>query len=165
MMKDGNIKIIDYKQEYASQFDALDYAYWGKNEIEVPSSEIDDKSIVKLAIKDEKVVGLLHFKMIGDLIDVYHILVNDKFYHQGIATALMKEGLKEIDKQNIKTLIAHAVEHDGKINAEKLLKQFDFHEIYRVKEYWNALYPGEYCKQCGNNHCRCGVVVYIKQMN
>lgn len=163
-MINKDIKIIDYIETYATQFDALDYSYWGNSEEGEASGEIDDKSIVKLAIKDDKVIGLLHFKIIGDSVNAYHVLVDHQFYQQGIATALMEEGLKEISKYNIHTMIAHAVEHDGQVNAEKLLKHFGFQESYRVKEYWDALYPGSYCKQCGNNHCHCGVVVYIKQI-
>lgn len=76
----------------------------------------------------------------------------------------MQEALIEIDKRNIKTLIAHAVEHDGIVNARRLLEKFGFKEIYNVENYWNSLEPGEYCKQCGNNNCHCGVVVFLKHI-
>ena len=39
-----------------------------------------------------------------------------------------------------------------------------FRELYRINNYWNSLYPGEYCKQCGSNNCHCGVIVFLKRL-
>lgn len=158
------LKIVNYINNYDSQLDALDEAYWGICETEKVSSEIKERDIVKIAIYDNVVVGFLHFKQIGDLIDCYHILIDNSYQRQGIATRLMQEALFEAEKRNIKTLIAHAVEHDGYVNARKLLEKFGFKEMYRVKGYWNSLYPNEYCKQCDSNSCHCGVVVYLKNL-
>lgn len=72
--------------------------------------------------------------------------------------------MNKIKEKNFKTIIAHAVEHEGVINAERLLKRFDFKELYRVKNYWESLYPGSYCKQCDSRKCHCNVVVYQKNL-
>lgn len=104
----------------------------------------------------------MHFKPIGDLLDCYHILVADSYQRKGVATKLFEEDLVEVKKRHFKTLIAHAVEHDGQVNAFSLLKKVGFTEIYRVSNYWEALEPGEYCKQCQSNCCHCGVVVFMK---
>lgn len=157
-------EVIDYNKNYSEQIDLLDENYWGKCETEKVSEDIKENDIVKVALIDNKVIGLLHFKQIGDLIDCYHILVADEYQKQGVATKLMQEAILEIKSRNVRTLIAHAVIHDGAINASKLLKKFGFNEIYRVNNYWDSLYPGEYCKQCGNNNCHCGVVVFIKNI-
>lgn len=158
------LEIIDYNSNYSLQVDTLDEKYWGVCETEKASSEIKQNDIVKIALMDNVVVGLLHFKQIGNLIDCYHILVDDNYQNQKIATRLMEKALTEVDRRNVKTLIAHAVEHDGVINAQQLLENFGFTEFYRVDNYWESLYPGAYCKQCDNCHCHCGVVVYIKKL-
>lgn len=159
------LKIINYDKDYSEKVDKLDEKYWGSCETDKVSKDIKPSDIVKIAIIDEAVIGLLHFKQIGDLIDCYHILVDSEYQRQGIATKMMEEALSEVKKRNIKTLVAHAVEHDGVINAGKLLKNFGFEEMYTVNNYWNSLYPDEYCKQCRNNACHCGVVVFLKNLN
>lgn len=158
------LEIIAYNSNYSSQIDKLDENYWGICETDKASYDIKENDIVKIALINGVVVGLLHFKQIGNLIDCYHILVDDNYQKQGIATSLMQEALTEVDKRNIKTLIAHAVEHDEIVNAKGLLQKFGFKEIYNVENYWNSLYPGEYCKQCDNNNCHCGVVVFLKNL-
>lgn len=159
------LEIIDYNSNYSLQVDTLDEKYWGVCETDKASFEIKQNDIVKIALMNNVVVGLLHFKQIGDLIDCYHILVDDNYQNQKIATRLMEEALTEVDRRNVKTLVAHAVEYDGIVNARKLLEKFGFQEIYSVTNYWNSLYPNEYCKQCGNNNCHCGVVVFLKTLN
>ena len=156
------LEIIDYNKCYADEVDKLDIEYWGKCESTNVSEDIKQNDIVKLALIDNKLVGLLHFKPIGNLLDCYHVLVDNNFQRQGIASSLMSEALKEAENRKFKTLIAHAVEHDGKVNARKLLEKFGFIEVYSVNNYWDSLYPNEFCKQCGNNSCHCGVVVFMK---
>lgn len=157
-------RITDYNDKYALQVDKLDENYWGACETKKVSEDIKENDIAKLALVNDNVVGLLHFKQIGDLIDCYQILVDANYQHQKIATKLMEEALASASKRNVKTLIAHAVEHDSVVNAKKLLENFGFKEMYKVNNYWNSLYPGEYCKQCDNNSCHCGVVVFIKNL-
>lgn len=158
------VEIIDYVDKYADAINNLDEEYWGICETDKASAEIKKGDIVKIALIGDTVVGLLHFKAIGNLIDCYHILVRDEYQHQGIATDLMQKALNDISKKNFITLIAHAVEHEGNVNARRLLENFGFSEIYSVKDYWNSLYSGEYCKQCDSYNCHCGVVVYIKDL-
>lgn len=50
---------------------------------------------MKLALIDNKVVGILHFKQLGDLIDCYHILVEGKYQKLGIGSALLGCAIKE----------------------------------------------------------------------
>lgn len=157
-------KIINYIDEYATQVNNLDEKYWGISETNKVSEEIKKNDIAKIALKDDTVIGLLHFKQVGDLIDCYHILVDDEYQHKGIASKLMESALNEVMNRNVKTLIAHAVEHDGVVNAQRLLEKFHFKKIYKVNNYWNSLYPNEYCKQCNSNECHCGVVVFIKEL-
>lgn len=157
-------KIINYIDAYATQVNNLDEKYWGICETNKVSEEIKKNDIAKIALKDDTVIGLLHFKQIGDLIDCYHILVDDEYQHKGIATKLMESAINEVMNRNVKTLIAHAVEHDGVVNAQRLLEKFNFKKIYKVNNYWNSLYPNEYCKQCNSNECHCGVVVFIKEL-
>ena len=47
------------------------------------------------ALIDNKVVGILHFKQLGDLIDCYHILVEGKYQKLGIGSALLGCVIKE----------------------------------------------------------------------
>lgn len=157
------IEIFNYNLNYSKQIDDLDEDYWGNSEAGKVSESIKLNDIVKIAIINNEVVGMLHFKIIGDLVDAHHILVSNNYQNQGIGTLLMKSAFKELEDKNIKNIIAHAVEHDWQVNAEKLLKKFGFVENYRVKKYWNSLYPGEYCKQCNNNNFHCCVVVFIKK--
>lgn len=159
------LKIIDYELKYSKAIDELDYSYWANSETDgSSSSEIKDGDIVKIALLDEKVVGLLHIRLIGDLADFYHILVLKEHWKLGIGTKLMQSALDKLYNMNIKTMIASAVEFEGHVNSEKLLRKFGFEEMYRVKNYWNSLYPGHYCEQCGNNNCHCGVVVFLKKL-
>ena len=117
-----------------------------------------------MAFFDNELIGFLHFKQIGDLIDCSNVLVKEKYRNHNVATKLMSEAFLETNKRNIKILVAHAVEHDGVVNAKRLLEKFSFEEIYNVKNYWRSLYPGEFCKQCKSNDCHCGVVVYLKRI-
>lgn len=136
----------------------------GTCETDKVSKEIKENDIVKVALVNDKVIGFLHFKPIGDLVDCYHILVKEDYQKNGVATKLMESALVEVKNRSLKTLIAHAVEHEGKVNAKKLLEKFGFKEIYKVKNYWRSLYPGEYCKQCDSYECNCGVVVYLRNL-
>lgn len=88
-----------------------------------------------------------------------------KYQKLGIGSALLGSAIKEAQQRNIKTLVAHAVEHDGVVNSKKLFEKYGYVEIYSVKDYWESLYPSEYCKQCDSNKCKCGVVVLIKTLN
>lgn len=163
---DNQIYFVDYDKKYNEGIDLLDESYWGDFDTIKPSvsSIIKENDIVKLAVIDDKVIGLLHFKPIGDLIDCYHILVSEKYQKQGIASKLFEEAMIEIELGNFSTLIAHAVEHNGKVNAKNLLEKFGFKEIYKVKDYWKSLYPNDFCKKCNSNDCHCGVVVFLKNM-
>ncbi|MCI8545293.1 MAG: GNAT family N-acetyltransferase [Bacilli bacterium] len=158
------VTIINYDRKYAEEIDKLDQEYWGICETTNVSDEIRDQDIVKLAKLEDYIVGIIHFKPIGDLIDAYHLLVKPENQGQGIGNLLMKEALKETLKNDFKTVIAHAVEFEGNINAKKILETNGFQELYRVKNYWESLYPGSYCKQCNSYQCHCGVVVYRKNL-
>lgn len=128
------------------------------------SREIKENDIVKIALVDDKVIGFLHFKQIGNLIDCYHALIQRDYRNKGIATKMMENAIEEAKHRDVKTLIVHAVEHDGVVNARRQLENCGFKEIYSVENYWEALYPGEYCKQCKSNKRHCGVVVMIKHL-
>lgn len=158
------VEIIDYDKKYAEEIDKLDQEYWGICETSKVSDEIRNQDIVKLAKLENHVVGIIHFKPIGDLVDAYHLLVKSEKQGQGIGSLLMEEALKEVLKKGFKTVIAHTVEFEGKINAKKILEVNGFQELYKVKNYWEALYPGSYCKQCNSYQCHCGVVVYQKNL-
>lgn len=119
-------EIIDYNKEYDFQIDSLDEEYWGTCETDKVSKEIKENDIVKVALVNDKVIGFLHFKPIGDLVDCYHILVKEDYQKNGVATKLMESALVEVKNRSLKTLIAHAVEHEGKVNAKKLLEKFGF---------------------------------------
>lgn len=157
-------EIKDYNSKYSSQVDDLDKEYWGECETDKVSNDIKENDIVKIAVIDDKVIGFLHFKQIGDFIDCYHVLILEKYRNKGIATKMMEIAITEAKKKNIKTLIVHAVEQDGVVNARMMLEKCGFKEIYSVKNYWESIYPGEYCKQCDSNKCHCGVVVFIKYL-
>ena len=161
-----NYYIKDYDSVYDEQLDLLDDNYWGENSgTKKVSEDINDDDIFKIALINNELVGFLHFKQIGDMIDCYHILVKEDYQKHNIASNLMTQAMIEINNRDVKNLIAHAVMHDGNINAKKLLEKFGFKEIYRVNNYWNSLYPGEFCKQCNSNNCHCGVVVYLKSLD
>lgn len=78
------IKVIDYNKKYAKQVDIFDQNYWGVNEGETPSDEIEAHNIVKLALDKDKVVGIIYFKLIGNLIGFHQILGENSYQNQGI---------------------------------------------------------------------------------
>lgn len=59
------LNIIDYIDKYADEINNLDEEYWGICETDKVSAEIKKGDIVKIALIDDTVVGLLHFKTIG----------------------------------------------------------------------------------------------------
>lgn len=89
------LEIKDYDLVYASQVNKLDEDYQGICETCKVIEDIKENDIVKLALIDNKVVGILHFKQLGDLIDCYHILVEGKYQKLGIGSALLGCAIKE----------------------------------------------------------------------
>ena len=158
------MEIVKYSTKYNDAINQLDLDYWGPCGTDKASDEMQKGDIIRLALEDGELIGLLHFKPIGDLLDCYHILVADSYQRKGVATKLFEDAFLEIRDRNFKSLVAHAVEHEGKVNALPLLQKFGFLEIYRVTNYWSVLEPLAYCKQCQSNHCHCGVVVFLKKM-
>jgi len=158
------MEIIDYNEHYALKLNKLDSNYWGYNKKDNISDKITSQDIMKLAIIDDKVIGMLDLKIIENLADLNQILIEEKYQKQGVGTKLMEKSIQELKKKNIETMIAHAVECNGNINSKKLLKNFGFKELSRVQNYWNSVYPNHYCKQCDSKNCYCGVVVYMKEM-
>lgn len=160
-----DIVYVPYEEKYLEEMDYIEDAYWSLEEDESINDEIDDNSIIEVALDDNHVVGFLHAQVIGDQLEIHNILVKDEYQKKGIATHLMEDILKKTDDLGIKTSIANAVAIRGEhINSEKLLKKFGYKEIYRVEGYWDAIYPGYYCRQCDSKKCCCSNVVFLKNM-
>lgn len=159
------IKYVPYEEKYLSEMDILEDNYWGLEDGESLSDEIDDNSIIEVALDGDKVVGLLQVQILGDLMEIHNILVDDKYQRMGIATRLMSDMMKKAENLGIKNAIANAVAIRGEhINSEKILLNFGFEEMYRVEGYWDAIYPGYYCRQCDTKKCYCSNVVFLKRM-
>ena len=160
-----NITYVKYDERYLREMDEIEDAYWGLEDGESIKDEIDDNSIIEVALDDNHVVGFLHAQVIGDAMEIHNVLVKDEYQKKGIATRLMENVLKEAYSLNIKTSIANAVAIRGRhINSEKLLKKFGYKDIYRIEGYWDAIYPGYYCRQCDSKKCYCSNVVFLKIM-
>lgn len=145
--------------------DELEDAYWSLETGESINDEIDNNSIIEVAIDNNHVVAFLHAQIIGDQLEIHNVLVKDEYQRRGIATHLMEDILNKAIDLKIKTSIANAVAIRGDIiNSEALLKAFGYEEIYRVEGYWDAIYPGYYCRQCDSKKCYCSNVVFLKRM-
>lgn len=160
------IKYIDYKESFLKEMDMLDDSYWGLEENESIKDEIDKNSIIKVALNEEdKVVGFIHAQKIGDLLEIHNLLVKEEFQKMGIGSHLLKDILEIGKNLEMKNSIANAVAIKGEhINSEKLLLNFGYQPIYRVNHYWDAIYPGYYCRQCNSNECICANVVFLKKI-
>lgn len=159
------IRYVPYEEKYLGEMDILEDNYWGLEDGESLADEIDDNSIIEVALDGDKVVGLLQVQILGDLMEIHNILVDDKYQRMGIATRLMEDMMKKAEDLGIKNAIANAVLVRGEhINSEKLLLNNGFEEMYRVQGYWDAIYPGYYCRQCDLRKCHCGNVVFLKRM-
>lgn len=160
-----NIKYVSYDEKYLREMDELEDAYWSLETGESINDEIDNNSIIEVAIDNNHVVGFLHAQVIGDQLEIHNVLVKDEYQRRGIATHLMEDILSKAVSLKIKTSIANAVAIRGDIiNSEALLKKFGYEEIYRVEGYWDAIYPGYYCRQCDSKKCYCSNVVFLKRM-
>ena len=74
-------------------------------------------------------MGFVHAQKIGDLLEIYNVLVK-KDYHKGIATHLMQDILDVAVNLKMKNSITNAVAIRGEhINSEKLLKKFGYQKI------------------------------------
>lgn len=154
---------VPYEEKYLSEMDKIEDAYWSLESDESIKDEIDDNSIIEVVLDDNHVVGFLHAQVIGDQLEIHNVLVKNDYQRRGIATHLMDDILKRAYDLGIKTSIANAVAIRGEhINSEKLLKKFGYKEIYRVEGYWDAIYPGYYCRQCDSHKCYCSNVVFLK---
>lgn len=160
-----NIKYVSYDEKYLSEMDEIEDAYWSLETGESINDEIDNNSIIEVALDNNHVVGFLHAQVIGDQLEIHNVLVKDEYQRRGIATHLMEDILNKAIDLKIKTSIANAVAIRGDIiNSEALLKAFGYEEIYRVEGYWDAIYPGYYCRQCDSKKCYCSNVVFLKRM-
>lgn len=160
-----NIAYVSYDEKYLREMDELEDAYWSLEAGESINDEIDNNSIIEVALDNDHVVGFLHAQVIGDQLEIHNVLVKDEYQRQGIATHLMDDILNKTKHFKIKTSIANAVAIRGEyINSEALLKAFGYEEIYRIEGYWDAIYPGYYCRQCDSNKCYCSNVVFLKRM-
>ena len=157
------VKIIDYDEKFLNQIEILDGDYWGRNSQEKYGDTINEHSLIKLAIEDNKLIGLIHCQIIGDLLDIYHLLIQQDYQKRGIGTLLMNAIMEEVDKRNIQNSIANAVITKGEhMNAEKILLHFGYQEMYRVNDYWHSLEPDIYCSACKSNNCKCGSAFFLK---
>lgn len=160
-----NIKYVSYDEKYLREMDELEDAYWSLETGESINDEIDNNSIIEVAIDNNHVVAFLHAQVIGDQLEIHNVLVKEEYQRHGIATHLMEDILNKAIDLKIKTSIANAVAIRGDIiNSEALLKKFGYEEIYRVEGYWDAIYPGYYCRQCDSKKCYCSNVVFLKRM-
>lgn len=160
-----NIKYVSYDEKYLSEMDEIEDAYWSLEVGESINDEIDNNSIIEVALDNNHVVAFLHAQVIGDQLEIHNVLVKDEYQRRGIATHLMEDILNKAIDLKIKTSIANAVAIRGDIiNSEALLKAFGYEEIYRVEGYWDAIYPGYYCRQCDSKKCYCSNVVFLKRM-
>lgn len=160
-----NIKYVSYDEKYLSEMDEIEDAYWSLEVGESIKDEIDNNSIIEVALDNNHVVAFLHAQIIGDQLEIHNVLVKDEYQRRGIATHLMEDILSKAVSLKIKTSIANAVAIRGDIiNSEALLKAFGYEEIYRVEGYWDAIYPGYYCRQCDSKKCYCSNVVFLKRM-
>lgn len=160
------ISYVDYKEKYLQEMDQLEDNFWGLEEQESIQDEIDKNSLIRVALNEEnRVVGFIHAQVIGDLLEIHNILIKENYQKRGIGSHLLKEILEQGKMLGMKNSIANAVVIKGEyINSEKLLLNFGYKPIYRVNDYWEAIYPGYYCKQCDSNPCYCDNVVFLKSM-
>lgn len=160
-----NILYVNYDEKYLKEMDEMEDNYWGLEDDESIKDEIDNNSIIEVALLDNHVVGFLHAQVLGDQLEIHNVLVKEEYQKCGIATHLMEDMLKSASDLKMKTSIANAVAIRGeRINSLPLLKKFGYEEIYRVERYWDAIYPGYYCRQCDSRKCYCSNVVFLKRM-
>ncbi len=160
------ISYVDYNEKYLNEMDRLEARFWGLEYQESILDEIDKNSMIRVALNEQNcVVGFIHAQVIGDLLEIHNILVREDEQKKGIGWHLLKEMLEKGQNLGIKNSIANAVVIKGEyINSEKLLLNFGYKPIYRVNGYWEAIYPGYYCKQCDSKPCYCDNVVFLKNL-
>jgi Acetyltransferases len=157
-----DIKIVDYEEKYAEEIDKIESIEWQTDGI---VNVLDENSIALVAKKEEEVIGTIYGNEVGDLFILDVLIIKKEYQNKGIGTALMTEMFNKIKNKNIKNILAKVVFSNNHMNAEGLIKKFNFKETLRIKGYWGSKYPDISCKVCNCMPCECTCVFYIKEIN
>ena len=159
----NNIKIIDFEEKYATEIDNIEADEW---EADGVINEFNNGSIIKVAIKENEVIGTIYGKIIGDLFILDVLIIKKEYRSSGIGTKLMMELFNVLNNnEKVKNILVKAVFSNNKMNIEGLMKKFEFKEVLRVKGWWGSKYPDVFCKICNCTPCQCTCVFHIKELN
>lgn len=156
-----NIQIVGYDEKYADQIDAIEAEEW---EVTGARVEVEEGAIFWIALDEEKVIGTLYGRQVGDLFHIDVLIIQKDYRFQGVGTLLMQKMLEEMQKKNIRNIVGTVVFSNGKMNAENIMKLFDFRELFRIKGYWGADDPNTTCKICHHKPCDCTCVIFLKEL-
>ena len=91
------------------------------------------------------------------------VATKEEFKHLGIATALVKKCIDNMQDDGIKCFISTAWKHAGITNIASVLETHGFTKEFDMPNYWyeSSIREGYSCPRCGNP-CTCSCVLYTK---
>lgn len=163
-MDKKNIEIVNFDEKYNDEINSLIWQTWGECDNEDIAKTRTNKSFVKIALSDGKVVGVTFCNLIGDSFHINYIVISPDFQKCGIGTNFMKLIVNEAEKLSCKTITCEVITLDGKANSKKLVETFGFVYLYTINNYYGSLDPDYVCLDCGCP-CRCGAMFYVKKLS
>lgn len=160
------ITLVDYEEKYSKAVKELQDNQWGKDpeEEEKEDDMFNERSFAKVALCEGKVIGIGVAEHVGDSLHMLITVISPPFQKQGLGTLYMDTFLNYAKEKNCKIVYCEAVEANGKTNAEKLLLNYGFENIYTIHGYWGSLYPKYECLECHQKPCQCNSRVFIKKL-
>ena len=156
------VTLIDYEEKYADTINKIEEQQWGgSGDIRYG---ITKHTCIKLAKINEDIAGVGYGKRIGDAFYIQVIVIKPEYQHIHIGSMFMDYFIDYAKSHELSNIVCEGVLTNNKMNAENLLKKYNFKEVIRVKEYWGYRYPESYCKECGCKPCKCTGVIFVKNI-
>ena len=161
------MKIIDYKDEYNSDLDELQKSVWGDgsdtDEIFDKISDYRVRLVVLTENNEQKLIGAsVSHEIDNEKYFIDFIIIKEGYQYKGIGSILMQDIITFAIEKSYKEISCEAIGVYGKVNSEKLLKNFKFEKQGYYENYWGKKCPDFFCKQCGKKPCECSMTAYTK---
>ena len=131
------VKIIDFDKKYSIQIYQLQVSQWGVWDNEAPIEEVGENDIILIALCNNEFAGVITGQLEEDVFHILICCIKPEFQKMKIGTMLFDELMKRAkEKFKFSKFMAEAISVYGKVNAKRLLENFNFQMVRFDERYW-----------------------------